>query len=220
VLNDKLGGHKLMKMKKLLLEACVETLDDAILAEQSGADRIELCGDLSVGGITPAKELTEACLNSLRIPIMAMVRPRGGNFVYDETELAEMKASIEYFKAVGVAGVVFGILDDNTEVDLAITAELTELAKPLLVTFHKAIDDTPDPVEAIQQLTQLAGIQRVLTSGGAPTAMEGAAVLRKMRAIAEGKITLLAAGKVTRENLEVVHSAVGTSEYHGKRIVF
>ncbi len=210
----------MLKMKKLLLEACVETLEDAILAEQSGADRIELCGDLSVGGITPSKELTEACLNSLRIPIMAMVRPRGGNFVYDETELAEMKASIAYFKTVGVAGVVFGILDEKNEVNLAKTAELAELAKPLLVTFHKAIDDTPDPVKAIQLLTQVPDIQRILTSGGASTAMEGAAVLRKMQAVAEGKITVLAAGKVTKGNLEAVHSAVGTSEYHGKRIVF
>jgi copper homeostasis protein len=206
-------------MKKMILEACVETLEAAILAEQSGADRIELCGDLSVGGITPSKELTETCLNSLRIPIMAMVRPRGGNFVYNEAEIAEMKASIQYFKTVGVAGVVFGILDENQEVDLVKTAELAELAKPLLVTFHKAIDDTPDPVAAIQKLTQVPGIQRVLTSGGELTALEGAAVLRKMRAVAEGKIIVLAAGKVTKENLEEVHSAVGTSEYHGKRIV-
>jgi copper homeostasis protein len=209
-----------MITEKLILEACVETLEDAILAEQSGADRIELCGDLSVGGVTPSNELTEACLHSIRIPIMAMVRPRGGNFVYDETELAEMKASIEYFKTVGVAGVVFGILNENNEVDLAKTAKLAELARPLLVTFHKAIDDAPNPVEAVQKLTQVFGIQRVLTSGGQLTALEGAAVLRKMQAVANGKITILAAGKVTKGNLEEVHSAVGTREYHGKRIVF
>ncbi len=209
-----------MKREDLTLEACVETLEDAILAAQNGANRIELCGDLSVGGITPSAELTVSCLTALHIPIMAMVRPRGGNFVYSPAEFAEMKASIDYFKSVGVAGVVFGILDENNEVDVARTEALTELAKPLLVTFHKAIDDTPDPSESIQKLAQIAGIQRVLTSGGKATALEGSTMLRKMQAIAEGKITVLAAGKVTKENLGEVHHAVGTSEYHGKRIVF
>jgi copper homeostasis protein len=209
-----------MNSKNLILEACVETLEDAILAEQCGADRIELCGDLSLGGVTPSKELTEACLHSLRIPIMAMVRPRGGDFVYDETELTEMKASIEYFKSVGVAGVVFGILDEKNELDLEITRELVDLAQPLLVTFHKAIDDTPDPVVAVGALAQIAGIQRVLTSGGQATALEGATVLRKMRAAVEGKLIVLAAGKVTVENLKQVHAVVRAEEYHGKRIVY
>jgi copper homeostasis protein len=209
-----------MNTKNLILEACVETLEDSILAEQCGADRIELCGDLSLGGITPSKELTEACLQTLRIPIMAMVRPRGGNFVYDETALKEMKASIEYFKSVGVAGVVFGILDEKNEVDLKTTRELVDLAKPLLVTFHKAIDDAPDPVAAVGALAQIAGIQRVLTSGGQATALEGSTVLRKMRAAVEGKLIILAAGKVTKENLMQVHAVVRAEEYHGKRIVY
>ncbi|MBK8563579.1 MAG: copper homeostasis protein CutC [Saprospiraceae bacterium] len=207
-------------MKNLILEACVETLEDAIRAEQCGADRIELCGDLSVGGITPSPELTEGCLKSLSIPIMAMVRPRGGNFVHTPMELEEMRRAIRYFKSVGVAGVVFGILDEKNEVDLAITKELVELAKPLLVTFHKAIDETPDPVIAIEKLTRISGIQRVLTSGGKETAIEGAAVLRKMNAVVEGKIIILAAGKVTKENLKKVHAVVRAEEYHGKRIVF
>ncbi len=209
-----------MNSGKLILEACVETLEDAVLAEQSGADRIELCGDLSLGGITPSNELTEACLSSLRIPIMAMVRPRGGNFIYDETELTQMKATIEYFKTVGVAGVVFGILDGKNEVDLEATRELVDLAKPLLVTFHKAIDDTPDPVASVTALAQIAGIQRVLTSGGRATALEGAAILRRMKVAVEGKIIVMAAGKVTKENLRQVHAVVRAEEYHGKRIVY
>lgn len=209
-----------MRPNNLILEACVETLHDAIRAEQCDADRIELCGDLSVGGVTPSEELTRACLRDLKIPIMAMIRPRGGDFVYTDSEYEAMKNDIEFFKKVGVAGVVFGILDEQKEVDIERTRELTELAKPLLVTFHKAIDDTPDPVIALEHLTQIPGIQRVLTSGGKSTAIEGAEILRKMRAIAEGKIKILAAGKVTKENLIQVHSAVRTSEYHGKRIVF
>jgi copper homeostasis protein len=209
-----------MSTNKLILEACVETLEDAILAEKCGANRIELCGDLSVGGVTPSEELTLACVSALKIPIMVMVRPRGGNFVYSDAEIAEMKRSIKFFKIAGVAGVVFGILDEKNEVDLGKTRELAALARPLLVTFHKAIDDTPDPVKTVALLTQIADIQRVLTSGGHDTALEGAMVLCKMKAISKGKITVLAAGKVTNENLEEVHVAVGTTEYHGKRIVF
>ncbi len=209
-----------MRPENLILEACVETLEDAMLAEKSGADRIELCGDLSVGGVTPSEELTLACIAALKIPIMAMVRPRGGNFVYSETEFEQMKQNIAFFKKAGVAGVVFGILDEKNEVELAQTRQLAELAQPLFVTFHKAIDDTPDPVSALESLMQVPGIQRVLTSGGKDTALEGAEVLRKMRNVAEGEIKILAAGKVTKENLMQVHSAVRTSEYHGKRIVF
>lgn len=209
-----------MRPENLILEACVETLEDAIRAEQSGASRIELCGDLSVGGITPSEELTLACLRALKIPIMAMVRPRGGDFVYAENEFDEMKKSIEFFKKAGVAGVVFGILDEKKEVDLEKTSTLARLSKPLLVTFHKAIDETPDPVKSVQLLTQVPDIQRVLTSGGAETALDGAEVLRKMKEVSTGKITILAAGKVTKQNLMQVHAAVRTTEYHGKRIVF
>ncbi len=207
-------------MKKPVLEACVETLEDALRAEQCGADRIELCGDLSVGGVTPSPELTEACLKSLTIPIMAMVRPRGGNFVHTPVELETMRTSIQYFKSVGVAGIVFGVLDEKNEVDLAETRALVDLAKPLQVTFHKAIDDTPDPVAAVEKLATIEGIQRVLTSGGKKTAMEGADVLRKMKKAVEGKIIILTAGKVTKENLPQVHDKVKAEEYHGKRIVF
>lgn len=209
-----------MRLNNLVLEACVETLEDAIRAEQAGADRIELCGDLSVGGVTPSEELTLACVANLTIPIMAMVRPRGGDFVYSEAELAQMKQDISFFKNAGVAGVVFGILDEKNEVNLEQTRELAEFSKPLLVTFHKAIDDTENPVASIEKLTQVAGIQRVLTSGGKETALHGSEVLRKMNEAGAGKIIVLAAGKVTKENLAQVHDCVQATEYHGRRIVF
>lgn len=209
-----------MNRPDMILEACVETLEDAILAEKSGANRIELCGDLSVGGITPSEDLTTQCHELLSIPIMAMVRPRGGNFVYSKSEIEEMKRSIDFFKKQGIAGVVFGMLDENNEVDIELTKEMAAFANPLLVTFHKAIDDTPDLVRAVKQISQITDIQRVLTSGGKATAMEGASILREMKKAVAGKITILAAGRVTKENLDAVHQAVGTSEYHGKRIVF
>lgn len=204
----------------MILEACVETLEEAILAEKSGANRIELCGDLSVGGITPSEELTIACLSKLQIPIMVMVRPRGGNFVYNANEMEEMKEAIRRFKSIGVAGVVFGVLDDSNQIDGSKTQELAALSAPLQVTFHKAIDETPNLVESVNMLSNIGGIQRVLTSGGKPTALEGADSIRQMMEAAKGKIAMIAAGKITHQNIHLLHELIGTTEYHGKRIVF
>lgn len=204
---------------KILKESCVETLEQAIRAAQNGADRVELCADLSVGGMTPSQQLTKAVQNAISIPIMAMVRPRGGNFNYDDNELAQMESEIHWFRQAGVAGVVFGCLTNDHHIDLAKTARLAALAKPLLVTFHKAIDETPDPVAAAYQLLQIPDIQRILTSGGCATALEGKAVLRQMIEIVSPRLTIIAAGKVTKDNLEKVHRVIGAPEYHGKLIV-
>ncbi len=204
----------------LILEACVETLEQCILAEKNGADRLELCADLSVGGLTPSRELLDSVMAAVKIPVMAMIRPRAGNFVCSEEEIEEMKHSILVCKTAGVAGVVFGCLTPDGRIDVAQTSELVRFALPLSVTFHKAIDETPDPVAATSTLKQIPGIQRILTSGGAATALEGQEVLRKMIEAAGEGLTILAAGKVTSENLADVHHAVGAKEYHGKRIVF
>lgn len=198
----------------------METLEQALLAEQNGADRIELCDDLSVGGITPNVELLEKTTSVLKIPIMAMIRPRGGDFVYSEKELLEMEASIRFCKKLGVAGVVFGCLTPDGEVDEAATRRLAAVASPLLVTFHKAIDETPNPVASAKLLAEMGGIQRILTSGGAATAWDGLVVLQKMIAETAGRLTILTAGKVTKENLPDLHQKLGAAEYHGKRIVF
>lgn len=202
-----------------LLEACVETLEDALLAEKNGADRIELCADLSVGGITPPDELIRKAVEALRIPVMVMVRPRGGDFVCSPAELEEMKKSVDTCKELGAAGVVFGCLNPDQTVDEASTRALIDRAHPLLVTFHKAIDDTPDPVASAVLLASIAGIQRILSSGGAPTAQAGLEVLKAMIAATKHQLTILVAGKVTAESLPELHAALGAQEYHGRRIV-
>ncbi|MEK7256743.1 MAG: copper homeostasis protein CutC [Bacteroidota bacterium] len=204
----------------MLLEACVETLEQALLAQQNSAHRIELCERLEVGGLTPSLELLHACTASLQIPIMVMIRPRAGNFQISDDELEQMKTAIRVCQAASVAGVVFGILTPQNEVDLEKTAELAAFAQPLQVTFHKAIDETPDPVEAAEKLSQVPGIQRILTSGGAATALEGKEVLKKMMERVGERLTILVAGKVTAENLAEVHREIGAKEYHGRRIVF
>lgn len=203
----------------MIKEACVETFEEAISAEKNGADRIELCADLHLDGLTPSFELMQKTCASLKIPVMVMIRPRGGDFVYTADEINQMKSDIDEAKNAGVAGVVFGLLTKDSEIDVENTRILAEYAQPLPVTFHKAIDLLADPVEGAKILAGISGITRILTSGGKTTAKEGSDVIRKMiEAVAE-KIVILIAGKVTRENLNDIEKITGGTEFHGKKIV-
>ena len=203
----------------LIFEACVETLEDALAAERRGANRIELCSALDQDGLTPSEELTKQCVQNLSIPVMAMVRPRGGNFVYTEEELRQMEAEIEFFKQSGVAGVVFGLLTESGDINVENTSRLARLAMPLDVTFHKAIDYSNDILRSFQQLNSINGITRVLTSGGMDTAWNGRNVLKQMQDLQGRRIKIIAAGKVLPDNREQIASFSGVSELHGKRVV-
>ncbi len=203
----------------LIREACVESFQEALKAQELGAERIELCARLDLGGITPSYALIESIRKVLHIPIMVMIRPRGGDFIYDPMELKIMRQSIETCKKIGVAGVVFGLLQESGAINKILTQQLAEWSSPLEVTFHKAIDETPDPVVALEDLKQIKGITRVLSSGGADTALAGASVLNEMITSAENKIIILAAGKVTSNNLKEVAGKINTHEFHGKKIV-
>ncbi|MEI8115067.1 MAG: copper homeostasis protein CutC [Bacteroidia bacterium] len=208
-----------MATKNLILEACVETLEDALAAEQRGASRIELCSSLDQDGLTPSNEVTKLCLEHLSVPIMAMVRPRGGDFVYTESEIRQMETEIEFFKQAGVAGVVFGLLTLDGEIDIENTMRLAKLAFPLKVTFHKAIDYTTDILKSFQELNEIGGITRVLTSGGKDTAWNGRMVLKAMNEFPERRIQIIAAGKIVPENRIEISEFTGVDELHGKRIV-
>ena len=203
----------------LIIEACVETLEDALIAEKRGANRIELCSALDQDGLTPSEDLTCSCVQNLSIPVMAMVRPRGGNFVYTEEEIQQMEAEIAFFKQSGVAGVVFGLLTETGDVDMENTSRLAQLALPLEVTFHKAIDYSNDVLKSFQQLNAIEGITRVLTSGGMDTAWNGRDVLKQMQNLPDRRIKIIAAGKVLPDNREKIAEFTGVSELHGKRIV-
>ncbi len=207
-------------MPEYLLEACVETLEQAILAEQCGAHRIELCDRLDLGGITPSEELIRSCLKNLSIPIIVMIRPRRGDFTCTAGELEQMKNSITFCKEAGVHGVVFGILNKEGQIDMDQNRELAKHAAPLQVTFHKAIDQLNDPVGGVIQIRSIPHFTRILTSGGASTALEGQGVIRKMIEAGGNHLTMVAAGKITKENLAEVQKATGAVELHGKRIVF
>jgi len=208
-----------MESKKQIFEACVETLEDALAAEKRGANRIELCSALDQDGLTPSPELTMQCIQQLSIPVMAMVRPRGGNFVYTKTEIVQMESEIKFFKQSGVAGIVFGLLTEEGIIDIVNTSRLTRLAFPLEVTFHKAIDYSNDITKSFQELNAIDGITRVLTSGGMDTAWNGRHILKQMQESPSRRIKIIAAGKVLPENRSQIAGFTGVSELHGKRIV-
>jgi copper homeostasis protein len=156
---------------------------------------------------------------TLKIPVMVMIRPRGGDFVYSEKEISQMKSDFDKAKKAGAAGVVFGLLTKQNQIDIENTKLLAAYAQPLPVTFHKAIDLLESPVEGAEILAAIPGITRVLTSGGKPTAKEGSDVIRKMMATVAGRITILVAGKVTCDNLAEIEKITGAAEFHGKKIV-
>jgi copper homeostasis protein len=203
----------------MIKEACVETFEETVLAEQLGANRIELCSDLANDGLTPSPELMQKTCATLKIPVMVMIRPRAGNFVYSEDEIAQMKKDIDLAKKAGAAGVVFGLLTPKNTIDKKNTQLLAEYAHPLSVTFHKAIDVLKNPVEGIHILKEIKGIKRILTSGGKATAKEGAETIRKMRGEASQNLIILVAGKVTDENVEEIQQLTGAEEFHGRKIV-
>ena len=203
----------------LIFEACVETLDDALVAQARGANRIELCSALDQDGLTPSPELTMQCVHQLSVPVMAMVRTRGGNFVYSESEIKQMELDIEFFKQSGVAGVVFGLLTKEGTIDIKNTRRLAKLASPLEVTFHKAIDYSVDVYKSFKELNAIEGVTRVLTSGGEDIAWNGREILKQMQEMQGRKIKIIAAGKVTPENCTQIAEFTGVAELHGKRIM-
>ncbi len=204
---------------RVILEACVETYEQAVAAEKNGAHRIELCDHLDLGGITPPVALTEAVLDTLNIPIMAMVRPRGGNFVYSDAEFKLMQMDIELLKEMGCHGVVFGLLTSEGEVDVERTKKLVELASPMQVTFHKAFDNCPDLFRALEDLKK-TGVNRLLTSGGKATALEASELLTQLIERSEGKPKVIVAGKVTHKNINELKDLIPNArEFHGRKIV-
>jgi len=202
----------------MIKEACVETFEEAVLAEKLGANRIELCSDLTNDGLTPSFELMQKACSMLKIPVMVMIRPRAGNFIYSEEEIIQMKSEIDQAKKAGAFGIVFGLLTPANKIDKKNTEILAEYAQPLPVTFHKAIDELENPVEGVSVLKEITGIKRILTSGGKPTAFEGQETIRKMIEVAGEKITILVAGKVLDSNVKVIQKLTGATELHGRRI--
>jgi copper homeostasis protein len=199
--------------RKYLLEISVESLEAALAAQRGGADRIELCGNLNIGGITPSVELMRTVREQLHIPIFVIIRPRGGDFVYSEAEIAEMQRSIADAKQTEMDGIVLGVLTKDRRVDAARTRGLVESANPLPVTFHRAFDDCVDLREALEDVIQ-TGARRILTSGGAKSALEGGTLLAELIAAAGNRIIIVPGAGISTSNVARVVKETGASEFH------
>ena len=202
----------------MIKEACVESFEKSLEAQNNGANRIELCENLAVGGTTPSYGTVKVCLKKLNIPIFPMIRARGGNFIYSKDEIEIMKEDIKIFKELGVKGLVLGCLTSDNKIDLELTKELVDLAYPMEVTFHKAIDEITNPLIYIDDLVNI-GIKRILTSGGKTTALEGKDLINEIIKKSNGRIKIVVAGKVTKENLNELSNLISSDEFHGKLIV-
>ena len=201
--------------RPVTIEAAVDSLEAALAAEAAGAHRLELCGDLRVGGVTPPPELQREARRRVRVPCFVMVRPRGGSFVYSPAEVGAMLADIAQARTLGAAGIVTGALDAGGGIGVEVTRRLVAAARPLPVTFHKAFDTLADLPAALEALVGL-GIDRVLTSGGAPTALAGASVLASLVRQAGGRITVVAGGGVAGPAAAALIEGTGISEIHAR----
>lgn len=194
-------------------EVCLASPSDALVAQAAGAHRVELCAALVEGGITPSLASISLCRELLHIDMMCMIRPRGGDFYYNEHERSCMARDITACKEVGVTGVVLGLLLPDGSLDMEGLKRLVELAKPLQITFHRAFDVCRDPFEALEQLIAL-GVDRILTSGQAATAPEGSALIKKLIRQADGRIGILPGGGITPQNVKPLIAQTGATEFH------
>ncbi|MGH7651740.1 MAG: copper homeostasis protein CutC [Gemmatimonadaceae bacterium] len=196
-----------------LVEAAVETIESACAAERAGAHRIELCAGLDDGGTTPDSGLIETVVASVGIPVFVLVRPRAGDFVYTATEVEAMCHDIAHAKALGIHGVVTGALTADGRIEVGQMRRLMEFAGGLPVTFHRAFDLVVDAHEALEQLVDL-GIDRILTSGGAATALEGAENLGRLVEQSDGRIAIVAGGGIREQNVRDVINRSRVGEIH------
>jgi copper homeostasis protein len=197
----------------VIVEACVDSVSSALAAEKGGAGRIELCDALETGGITPSAAKIQLCVERLSIPVIVLIRARGGDFLYGDTTTEEMLRDITLAKGFGARGVAIGALLADGTIDVGRTRAMIEAARPMEVVFHRAFDGTPDPLAALETLIGL-GVDRVLTSGQAPTALEGAPILKRLVEGAAGRIAILAGGGVNEENAAAIVRECGVQELH------
>ena len=195
-----------------MLEVCVDTLAGAEAAVRGGAGRIELCAALSEGGLTPSAGLMQAAAR-LPVPVFAMIRPRCGNFRFSEAEARIMLHDITTAAEAGIAGVVLGAQGGDGGLDLPLMKRLLTAAHGMGTTLHRVVDIVPDPLMATDQAAQL-GFDRILTSGGRPTAPEGTAMIASMIARADGRLSVMPGSGLTPENLAEILIGTGATEVH------
>lgn len=195
------------------VEICANSYESALAAQEGGAARIELCQELSLGGITPGYGLLTKVVEELNIPVYVLIRPRSGDFTYTDDEFDVMLRDIAKAREIGVSGIVSGVLSKGGTIDLERTRLLIEASGGLPFTFHRAFDWTSNPVEAMEALISL-GASRILSSGQAERALAGLDVLQKLLSKAQNRITILPGGGLSLNNVLVFKKA-GFKEVHG-----
>lgn len=194
-------------------EVAVDSLESALVAQECGVDRVELCADLGIGGISPSRGMIELACERLAIPVHVMIRPRRGDFLYTDAEFEVMRRDIEAAKSAGAQGVVFGLLLADGSIDIARTRELASAARPLSVTFHRAFDMCREPRAALAQLIDM-GVNTLLTSGQAPSAAEGMPLIVELVAWAAGRIDIIPGAGIHPGNIARIAEATGAQTFH------
>jgi copper homeostasis protein len=197
----------------MIFEICVESVAGVRAAKAAGANRVELCADLLEGGITPSRGMIRQARTVAGIGLHVIIRPRGGDFLFDDDEFASMRADIETAKGEGANGVVIGLLTAAGKVDMARTSELISLARPLSVTFHRAFDMTPEPFVALETLIEL-GVDRVLTSGQEANVLDGLPLIVELVRRAGNRIVVMPGGGITERNIDRIVAAAKPREIH------
>ena len=195
----------------MIIEVCAESYEYAVKAEKAGADRIELCKDLGLDGLTPDYECAKRTIDTLNIPVFILIRPRKGDFIYSDEEFELMKQDILKFREMGCKGIVSGVLNDDNSIDIERTKELIELSKPLEFTFHRAFDVVSDPLNEIEKLIEL-GVDRVLTSGQKEKAMDGLALIEQLNNISNNRLIIMPGSGISNTNFKKFNSF---NEIHG-----
>lgn len=203
-----------MRMNKNQIEICCGSIQSAANAKAGGAARVELCQGLVEGGTTPSPATIQYAVRELGLKVFVLVRPRGGDFCYNELEVKTMEEDVAFCKEAGASGIVVGFLHPDGSIDTELTRRFVELSAPLPVTFHRAFDECADPLNALEQIIE-CGCARILTSGCKPTAIEGAEMLQQLVKQADGRITILAGSGVTPENAVALREKTGVKEIHG-----
>lgn len=195
------------------MEVCANSVHSALMAQEGGAIRVELCASLTEGGTTPSYGEIQAAKKHLQIQVFPIIRPRGGDFLYSDLEFEIMKSDILHCKAMGCEGIVTGILLPDGQIDRDRCAELIELARPMQVAFHRAFDMCRDLPEALEVLIEL-GIIRVLSSGGQATALEGAPTLARLVIQANNRISIMPGAGINTSNIQDIIGLTGCTEFH------
>jgi copper homeostasis protein len=199
----------------MLLEACLDSLDLAVKAEEGGAGRIELCDRLDVGGTTPPASLIREVSRAVRIPVFVIVRPRGGDFVHSPSEVAAMKDQARMAVDSGAAGIVVGILNPDDSINVDATRSVMDVVAGTPATFHLAFDRIPDQLSALDTLAAM-GVRRVLTSGAAGKAINGVDRLRDLVEYSNGRVIIMAGGSIREDNATDVVRRSGVTEIHSR----